>query len=82
MADMAHGARGARIPRAIVATAAPLLVAALGACTPVMPYQRARLAHPSMSANRLSGPGASHMQAVQEGATGGAIGAESGCGCN
>ena len=59
-----------------------LLVALLGACTPVMPYERAKLAHPSMSANRLSGPGVSHMEAVHEGATGGAIGAESGCGCN
>jgi hypothetical protein len=59
-----------------------LLVAALGACTPVLPYERGRLAHPSMSANRLSGPGVSHMEAVHEGATGGGIGAESGCGCN
>ena len=82
MAAMAPGARGARIPRVILAATALLLVAALGACTPVTPYQRARLAHPSMSGNRLSGPGASHMQAVHEGATGGAIGAESGCGCN
>jgi hypothetical protein len=64
--------------RALLATTALLL----GACTPVKPYERARLAHPSMSANRLSGPGASHMQAVHEGASGGAIGAESGCGCN
>ena len=64
--------------KALLVTTALLL----GACTPVTPYQRARLAHPSMSANRLSGPGASHMQAVHEGATGGAIGAESGCGCN
>lgn len=68
--------------RALLATTALLLVAALGACTPVKPYERARLAHPSMSANRLSGPGASHMEAVHEGAIGGAIGAESGCGCN
>lgn len=58
------------------------LVSLLGACTPVRPYERGRLAHPSMSASRLCGPGESHMQAVHEGATGGAIGAESGCGCN
>lgn len=54
----------------------------LCACTRVAPYERGRLAHPSMSANRLSGPGESHMQAVHEGAIGGAVGAESGCGCN
>lgn len=81
MAGMAPRTPRSRLLRAILAMTA-LLAAALGGCTPVTPYQRARLAHPSMSANRLSGPGASHMQAVHEGATGGAIGAESGCGCN
>lgn len=79
---MAQRAHPPRIARALLATTALLLAASLGACTPVTPYERARLAHPSMSANRLSGPGASHMEAVHEGATGGAIGAESGCGCN
>ncbi len=71
-----------RLARALLGTTALLLVASLVGCTPVTPYERARLAHPSMSANRISGPGASHMEAVHEGATGGAIGAESGCGCN
>lgn len=79
---MAPQAHEPRIARALLVTTALLLVASLGACTPVTPYERARLAHPSMSASRLSGPGASHMEAVHEGATGGAIGAESGCGCN
>jgi hypothetical protein len=68
-----------RAPMIVVALAT---LGTLGACTPVAPYERGRLAHPSMSANRLSGPGESHMQAVHEGAIGGAIGAESGCGCN
>jgi hypothetical protein len=58
-----------------------VVLVALG-CTPVKPYERGRLAHPSMSGDRLCGPGESHMQAVHEGATGGAIGAASGCGCN
>jgi Domain of unknown function (DUF4266) len=81
---MAPRAPAPRLPRARarLAATALLLAASLAACTPVTPYERARLAHPSMSANRLSGPGASHMEAVHEGATGGAIGAESGCGCN
>lgn len=57
-------------------------LAMLGACTPIGPHERGRLAHPSMSANRLTGPGESHMQAVHEGSMGGAVGAESGCGCN
>jgi len=63
-----------------------LLVAALSlalsACTPVKVYERGRLSHPSMSASRLGGAGESHMHAIHEGASGGAIGAESGCGCN
>ncbi|EYF02831.1 DUF4266 domain-containing protein [Chondromyces apiculatus] len=55
---------------------------ALSACTHVVPYDRARLAHPTMAIGPSAGPGESHMQAVHEGATGGAVGAESGCGCN
>ena len=62
----------------------PLLAALhlLAACTHVAPYDRARLAHPTMSIGPSHGPGESHMQAVHEGATGGSVGAESGCGCN
>ena len=56
----------------------PLLVA----CTHVAPYERGRLAHPTMSVGPLSGPGESHMQAVHEGASGGSASAEGGCGCN
>ena len=51
-------------------------------CVHVPVYQRATLAHPSMSAGQLGMAGASHMEAIQEGASGGAIGAEGGCGCN
>lgn len=54
----------------------------LGACSHVAPYDRARLAHPTMVSDDLAGPGESHIRAVQEGATGGSVGAESGCGCN
>ena len=51
-------------------------------CAPVAPYERAKLAHPTMAANDLAGPGEEHLRAVTEGAIGGSIGAGSGCGCN
>ncbi len=57
-------------------------VAMCGACAHVAPYQRERLAHPTMQMTDMAGPAAAHVNHVQEGATGGAIGAASGCGCN
>jgi hypothetical protein len=51
-------------------------------CTTVAPYERAKLAHPTMAANELAGPGEEHLRAVTEGAIGGSAGAGSGCGCN
>jgi hypothetical protein len=51
-------------------------------CATVQPYERAKLAHPTMSAADLAGPGEEHLRAVQEGAIGGSAGAGSGCGCN
>ena len=50
-------------------------------CTHVHPWERTKLAHPAMTTD-FEGPGAAHKNAVQEGATGGGSGAESGCGCN
>ncbi len=64
-----------RIPQLTV------LAVLLSACTHVAPYERARLAHPSMTADGR-GAGESHVYAVHEGATGGGPVAESGCGCN
>jgi hypothetical protein len=52
------------------------------ACTHVAPYERGRLAHPSMSVSDMNGAAAGHVYAVHEGATGGGSVAESGCGCN
>jgi hypothetical protein len=52
------------------------------ACAHVPPYARGRLAHPSMQMEELAGPAEAHIQAVHEGATGGTVGAASGCGCN
>lgn len=50
-------------------------------CVHVAPYERAKLAHPTMTAPD-EGPAAAHVLAVQEGATGGGPLGESGCGCN
>ena len=60
-----------------------LLVFALStvACSHVQPWQRGKLAHPTMVQD-FSGPAGEHVYAVQEGAIGGGAAAESGCGCN
>lgn len=50
------------------------------ACTHVRPWERGKLAHPTMT--HAPGPAVEHTQAVQEGAVGGGGSAESGCGCN
>jgi hypothetical protein len=58
----------------------PALV--LSACTHVAPYQRERLAHPTMTTADLVRPSEEHVRAVQEGAIGGDTSAGGGCGCN
>ena len=61
------------------------LVATLGApvgCVHVRPYQRERLAHPTMTTADWSGPAEAHARAVREGAIGGGSAGEAGCGCN
>ncbi len=59
-----------------------LLVAlALGACQHVAPYQRAKLAHPTM-VDDFGSVGAAHVVAIHEGASGGGAAGEAGCGCN
>ena len=58
-----------------------LTVVAQG-CAHVPAYDRSLLAHPTMTSGTLAGPGESHVYAIQEGAVGGTVGAESGCGCN
>ncbi len=52
------------------------------ACSHVAPYERASLAHPTMSGASLEGPAAGHVAAVHEGATGGGSVGGGGCGCN
>lgn len=69
--------------RSIVSLFACLaLVGLASACTHVAPYERGRLAHPTMTAADLSGVAESHVRAVHEGAAGGGSMAEGGCGCN
>lgn len=51
-------------------------------CAPVAPYERGKLAHPTMTAADMSGFGESHLRAITEGAVGGSGGTGSGCGCN
>ena len=58
------------------------LVAASTGCAAVAPYERGKLAHPTMSAGSLDTMGEDHLHAISEGATGGSGGTGSGCGCN
>lgn len=65
-----------------VLLAALLVSGAITGCTHVRPYQRGKLAHPTMTGASFAGPAEEHVYSVQEGAVGGGSGAESGCGCN
>lgn len=58
-----------------------LAIAAFG-CATVKPYQRGKLAHPTMSVEEPVGAAEGHVYAIQEGAQGGAGAAGGGCGCN
>ena len=57
-------------------------LAASTGCSTVAPYERGKLAHPTMAAGDMSGFGESHLRAISEGAVGGSGGTGSGCGCN
>ena len=65
-----------------LARLAALLALLSAACTHVKPYERGKLAHPTMGPATFSGPAEEHVYAVHEGAVGGGASAESGCGCN
>jgi hypothetical protein len=58
------------------------LLALMAGCAHVPPYQRGKLAHPTMLLGDLAGPAEAHVYAIQEGAVGGASSVEGGCGCN
>jgi hypothetical protein len=59
-----------------------ILLAFAASCSHVAPYDRGKLAHPTMTDARLDGPAAAHVTAIHEGATGGGPLFGSGCGCN
>lgn len=59
-----------------------LLALAAASCANVCAYDRARLAHPTMTASDLVTPAEDHVRAVQEGAIGGGASVGGGCGCN
>ena len=52
------------------------------ACSGAAPYERGKLAHPTMTTGDLASPAEEHVRAVQEGATGGSVAVGGGCGCN
>jgi hypothetical protein len=76
----ATAARVVRLVLVLCVMTAALLTSA--GCAPVAPYERGKLAHPTMAAGDISGFGESHLRAITEGATGGNGGTGSGCGCN
>jgi len=51
-------------------------------CARLKPYERGRLAHPTMLLGEMAGPAEAHVYAIQEGAVGGGSAVEGGCGCN
>lgn len=67
-----------------LAKVTPLVIVLVGAsgCVEVAPYERAKLAHPTMAASDWTTAGEAHLRAISEGATGGSAGTGSGCGCN
>ncbi len=70
------------IKRARIGFLLGLLSVAATSCTHVSPWERGRLALPSMLLGDTASPGAAHVYAIQEGAVGGASAVEGGCGCN
>ncbi|CAN5923945.1 hypothetical protein BH11MYX4_BH11MYX4_31900 [soil metagenome] len=68
--------------RAIPILALLVLTTCSAACTPVRPWERGKLAHPTMASSTFAGPAEEHANSVREGATGGGAAGESGCGCN
>lgn len=73
-----------RILTSCVITPVAMIVAlvATTGCSTVAPYERGKLAHPTMAASDMTGFGEAHLRAISEGATGGSGGTGSGCGCN
>lgn len=58
------------------------VTACVAGCAGAAPYERGKLAHPTMVTSDLAGATEQHVRAVQEGATGGDVAVGGGCGCN
>jgi Domain of unknown function (DUF4266) len=71
--------RNLRVLLALIAACGAL---GAGGCARLRPWERGRLAHPTMLLTDQARPGEAHVYAIQEGAIGGASAAEGGCGCN
>jgi hypothetical protein len=69
------------VARLLGVLASVTLASLVAGCTHVAPYDRGRLAHPTMTGD-LETVASAHVHAVHEGAAGGGSVAESGCGCN
>jgi hypothetical protein len=74
--------RNRRLARIVAVISVAALAGPISGCAPVLPYERGKLAHPTMTAGALSTMGEEHLHAISEGATGGSGGTGSGCGCN
>ena len=70
------------VARLLVGVAMAAALAGSTGCATVAPYERGKLAHPTMIASDMTGYGEAHVRAIHEGATGGNGGTGSGCGCN
>jgi hypothetical protein len=72
-----------RLSSSLVALAvlAAGLCFATGCARVVAPFERARLAHKTMTGD-MTGFAEAHLRGVNEGAVGGSGGSGSGCGCN
>jgi hypothetical protein len=70
------------VTRTVVACVMAIGLVAGTGCATVAPYERGKLAHPTMVAGDMTGFGEAHVRAIHEGAVGGSGGTGSGCGCN
>ncbi len=68
--------------RAVAVIVAAVALCAATGCSAVAPYERGKLAHPTMAAVDSGSAGEEHLRAISEGAIGGSGGTGSGCGCN
>lgn len=70
------------MPKLLFLALIALIALSLTACSHVRPWERGKLAHPTMTGSVVPGPAEEHVYGVQEGAVGGSASGESGCGCN